>query len=243
MKPELSIVIAAYNEEANIVPLYELIREMLEETKIIGEAIWVDDGSTDGTADAVKTLAELDSRVRYIGLSQNQGQSAALLAGIQAANGHILAFLDADLQNHPGDIPLLIAKLREGYEMVCGWRKKRKDHYISYTLPSRVGNVLIRMLFKQQIHDLGCGLKVCRAYTVKNLRYFRNIHRYLPIVLGYSGAKIGEVVVRHYPRIHGQSKYSFLKAFRVIRELLYLRFVYKHSPIVRPENLPLPLQP
>ena len=225
--PFLSIICPAYNEGENITRLYSELKMVLEHLPHSYEILMVDDGSTDDTRQQLKALAARGEQLMGIFLTENRGQSFAMKAGIDQAQGELLIFLDADLQNVPADIPRLLQELEKGYELVCGWRTSRKDALFSTTLPSQIGNWLIRKLFGLKLHDTGCTLKVVKAEWVKNISYFKNFHRYIPVMLSFEGARMTEIPVQHRPRIHGSSKYSIWKVFGVVKELIYLRFFYK----------------
>ena len=224
--PQLSIICPAYNESENIHQLYEELMEVLESLTVPFELILVDDGSTDDTKAQIVRLMNTDKQVKGFFLGQNRGQSFAMKRGIDQAKGDILVFIDADLQNVPADIPSLLKKMEEGYDLVCGWRKTRQDSLITTTLPSKMGNWLIRSLFGVPLHDTGCTLKAVKAPFAKEIKYFNNFHRYIPVILSQKGARMSEVVVQHRPRIHGQSKYSVFKVTGVLKELFYLKFFY-----------------
>ncbi len=229
----LSVVIPAYNEEQNVLILYEKLKKVLDSLGEDYEIIFVDDGSTDGTYQRLKQLAEKDSRLKVIRFKRNYGQTAAMSAGFEHAKGDVIITLDADLQNDPEDIPLLLEKLKEGYHVVSGWRKDRKDPFLSRRLPSMVANWLISKITGVHLHDYGCTLKAYRAEVVKDLELFGDMHRFLPALTKRRGAKITEVVVRHHPRMFGRSKYGIGRTVRVLLDIMLVKFLneYINKPL------------
>jgi len=229
----LSVVIPAYNEEENVPILYEKLKKVLDGLGQDYEIIFVDDGSTDGTYQRLKQLAEKDSRLKVIRFKRNYGQTAAMSAGFEHAKGDVIITLDADLQNDPEDIPLLLEKLKEGYHVVSGWRKDRKDPFLSRKLPSMVANWLISKITGVHLHDYGCTLKAYRAEVVKDLELFGDMHRFLPALTKRRGAKITEVVVRHHPRMFGKSKYGIGRTVRVLLDIMLVKFLneYINKPL------------
>jgi glycosyltransferase involved in cell wall biosynthesis len=229
----LSVVIPAYNEEENIPILYEKLKKVLDSLGEDYEIIFVDDGSTDGTYQRLKQLAEKDSRLKVIRFKRNYGQTAAMSAGFEHAKGDVIITLDADLQNDPEDIPLLLEKLEEGYHVVSGWRKDRKDPFLSRKLPSMIANWLISKITGVHLHDYGCTLKAYRAEVVKDLELFGDMHRFLPALTKRRGAKITEVVVRHHPRMFGKSKYGIGRTVRVLLDIMLVKFLneYINKPL------------
>lgn len=229
----LSVVIPAYNEEENVPILYEKLKKVLDSLGEDYEIIFVDDGSTDGTYQRLKQLAEKDSRLKVIRFKRNYGQTAAMSAGFEHAKGDVIITLDADLQNDPEDIPLLLEKLEEGYHVVSGWRKDRKDPFLSRRLPSMIANWLISKITSVHLHDYGCTLKAYRAEVVKDLELFGDMHRFLPALTKRRGAKITEVVVRHHPRMFGRSKYGIGRTVRVLLDIMLVKFLneYINKPL------------
>ncbi len=229
----LSVVIPAYNEEENVPILYEKLKKVLDGLGQDYEIIFVDDGSTDGTYQRLKQLAEKDSRLKVIRFKRNYGQTAAMSAGFEHAKGNVIITLDADLQNDPEDIPILLEKLEEGYHVVSGWRKDRKDPFLSRKLPSMVANWLISKITGVHLHDYGCTLKAYRAEVVKDLELFGDMHRFLPALTKRGGAKITEVVVRHHPRMFGRSKYGIGRTVRVLLDIMLVKFLneYINKPL------------
>lgn len=229
----LSVVIPAYNEEENVPILYEKLKKVLDSLGEDYEIIFVDDGSTDGTYQRLKQLAEKDSRLKVIKFKRNYGQTAAMSAGFEHAKGDVIITLDADLQNDPEDIPILLEKLKEGYHVVSGWRKDRKDPFLSRRLPSMVANWLISKITGVHLHDYGCTLKAYRAEMVKDLELFGDMHRFLPALTKRRGAKITEVMVRHHPRMFGKSKYGIGRTVRVLLDIMLVKFLneYINKPL------------
>jgi len=229
----LSVVIPAYNEEENVPILYEKLKKVLDGLGQDYEIIFVDDGSTDGTYQRLKQLAEKDSKLKIIRFKRNYGQTAAMFASFEHAKGDVIITLDADLQNDPEDIPPLLEKLEEGYHVVSGWRKDRKDPFLSRRLPSMVANWLISKITGVHLHDYGCTLKAYRAEVVKDLELFGDMHRFLPALTKRRGAKITEVVVRHHPRMFGRSKYGIGRTVRVLLDIMLVKFLneYINKPL------------
>lgn len=222
---ELSIVITVLNEEDNIELLTKQIRESLRNFN--HETIWVDDGSTDNTVDNIKRSG--DENTKLISLTRNFGQTAAMSAGIDMAEGEYIVTLDGDLQNNPSDIPMMLEKLkREGWDVVTGFRKKRKDGLLLRKIPSKVANWLIRMLTGVAVRDFGCSLKVFKSSYAKNLGLFGELHRFIPVLLAMEGAKITDVEVSHFPRIYGRSKYGLGRTVRVMSDLFLMMCFQKY---------------
>ncbi|QWK19702.1 MAG: glycosyltransferase family 2 protein [Hydrogenobacter thermophilus] len=221
----ISVVIPAYNEKDSIPILYEKLTKVLEDDY---EIIFVDDGSDDGTFEVLQKIADKDSRVKVIRFRRNYGQTAAMYAGFQHAKGEIIITMDADLQNDPEDIPALIRKLEEGYDLVSGWRKDRKDPFFSRRLPSMIANWIISKVTGVELHDYGCTLKAYRAEILKELELYGDMHRFLPALTKRHGAKITEVVVRHHPRLYGRSKYGLGRTIRVILDILLVKFLNEY---------------
>ncbi len=230
---KLSIVIPVYNEEENIPKLYEELKEVLEKLGKDYEIIFIDDGSTDRTYEILKEIASKDKRVKVIRFRRNYGQTAAMYAGFQYAEGDVIITMDGDLQNDPRDIPKLLEKIEEGYDIVSGWRKNRKDKFLTRILPSKIANWLISKVTGVKLHDYGCTLKAYRKEVAKNYRLYGDMHRFLPAVAKSFGAKITEVVVNHRPRIYGRSKYGIGRTIRVILDILLVKFLndYLNKPM------------
>ncbi|MEM4254061.1 MAG: glycosyltransferase family 2 protein [Candidatus Woesearchaeota archaeon] len=220
---EYSVVLPVYNEEGNINPLYAELTPVMHSLGNPYEIIFVDDGSTDHTFSVLRSLAQRDKRVRIVKFRRNFGQTAALDAGIKQSKGKILITLDADLQNDPKDIPRLLEKMKEGYDVVSGWRAKRKDAF-SKKVFSKLANRLRRWLTGESIHDAGCTLKVYKRECFDNLTLYGEMHRYITTVLKYRGFKIGELSVNHRPRKFGKTKYNFKRIFKGFFDLLFIKF-------------------
>jgi len=220
----LSIVVPVKDERENVDPLYRQVKDVLRES-FAWEVVYVDDGSTDGTFDELNRLAALDTRVKVVRLRRNFGQAAAMQAGIDAASGELVATMDGDLQNDPADIPLLVAKLDEGYDMVLGERAKRQDKVLLRKIPSKIANALIRKVTKLPFRDFGCTIRVLKADLARNLRIYGEMHRFIPVLASNIGARMAQIPVRHHPRRAGQSKYGFGRTGRVLLDLLTIRFM------------------
>jgi len=223
---KLSLVVPMMNEEDNVAPLFEAVRKALE--GIDYEFILVDDGSTDTTVEKMKALA--DERTKLIILNHNSGQTHAMAAGIEAAQGELIATIDGDLQNDPSDIPLMIDKLEtEGWDVIAGRRLKRQDGMFLRKIPSKIANFIIRRSTGVYLKDYGCTLKVFKHDVAKNLGLYGELHRFIPILAKMYGAKIVEMDVKHHPRIHGESKYGLGRTFKVVSDLLFMLFLQKYK--------------
>jgi dolichol-phosphate mannosyltransferase len=207
--------------------LIEAIASTLSPTEINYELICVDDGSKDGSAELLKQLALTRPHLRAVLLRRNYGQTAAMAAGFKHARGRTIVTLDGDLQNDPADIPMLIAKLDEGYDLVTGWRKNRQDAALTRLLPSKIANWLIRQITGVHVHDYGCSLKVYRAELIADMNLYGELHRFLPALAFIEGARITELPVRHHARRHGSSKYGLGRTFRVVLDLFTIYFMKK----------------
>ena len=227
-EPDVSVVVPLKDEERNVIPLYEELVDVLEQSGIRHEIVLVDDGSLDATFDRAVELHHRDPRVRVIRFSRNFGQTAAFAAGFAAARGRYVITLDGDLQNDPGDIPRML-RLAPDYEVVCGWRRNRQDDLLTRKLPSVIANYLLGVVSGVRLHDNGCSLKVFRADIVKALRLRPGMHRYLPALASQLGARVTEVVVNHRPRRFGQSKYGLSRTFRVLADVVRLRTLMKQA--------------
>ncbi|MCS6876176.1 MAG: glycosyltransferase family 2 protein [Aquificaceae bacterium] len=227
-KPYLSVVIPAYNEEDNIPILYSKLKEALQKLGKDYEVIFVDDGSTDATWEKLLEISKKDESVKLIRFRKNYGQTAAMYAGFQHACGNVIVTLDADLQNDPEDIPKLIQKLEEGYDIVSGWRVNRKDAFLSRRLPSIIANKLISMVTGVNLHDYGCTLKAYRSEVVKKLELYGDMHRFLPALAKRIGARVTEIPVNHNPRIYGKSKYGIGRTIRVILDIFLVKFLNEY---------------
>ncbi len=219
MPPEISLVIPIFNEAPNIEALYGEITAALEPWGRTYEVLLIDDGSTDGSADLLAALPRRDPRVRIIRFRKNFGQTPAFSAGFAHARGRIIITSDGDLQNDPRDIPMLVARLEEGYDIVCGWRKDRKDTFVTRRIPSVIANRLISRATGVDLHDYGCSLKAFRSEVVKPLRLYGEMHRFIPAIAGDMGARIVEVEVHHRRRVNGISKYGLSRVVRVVLDL------------------------
>lgn len=233
VQPELSIFLPVYNEEPNLLPLHEKLDEALKTLGRSAEIIYVDDGSTDGSLDILRKLAQIDDRVRVVALKRNYGQTAAMAAGIDAARGKVLIPMDADLQNDPADIVRLLDKLDEGYDVVSGWRKNRQDKVITRKLPSMIANRLISWIGGVPLHDYGCTLKAYRLESLESVRLYGEMHRFIPILASWEGARVAELPVAHHPRTMGKSKYGLSRTFKVVFDLMTIKFMasYQTKPI------------
>lgn len=225
-QPEISVVIPIYNEVESLPTLVEAIATTLQATNLTYEIICADDGSQDGSTELLKQLAASRDDLRAVLLRRNYGQSAAMSAGFNYARGRAIVTLDGDLQNDPADIPLLLAKLNEGYDLVSGWRKDRKDN-ASRVLPSKIANWLIGRVTGVELHDYGCSLKAYRAELAADVNLYGELHRFLPALAFIEGARITEMPVRHYARKFGKSKYGLGRTFRVLMDLLTIAFIKK----------------
>lgn len=221
---EVSIVVPVYNERKSLEGVYESIAGVLSEQSRGFEIIFVDDGSTDGSFETLDSFASGDTRVRVIRLRRNFGQTAALRAGFDYSQGEIIVSMDADGQNDPADIPAMIEKMEEGYDLVNGWRSARRDNLITRKLPSRLGNSLIRLLTGVKLRDFGCTLKAYRREVIEELSLYGEMHRMSPVLAHLMGASITELPVCHHSRQSGRSKYSILRAVSVVMDLITLKF-------------------
>ena len=217
-KINISVVIPIYNEEENVALLYESITNVLSKLKQGYEIIMVDDGSKDKTLPILREIQKNDSHLRVIKFRGNFGQSAAMAAGFEAARGENVVAMDGDLQNDPKDIPMLLDKLDEGYDVVSGWRKNRKDKFLIRKVPSKIANRLICSVTGVELHDTGCSLKAFRKEVIKRISLYGELHRFIPALAKLEGAKITEVVVNHHARKYGVSKYNITRTFRVIMD-------------------------
>lgn len=224
----ISVVIPAYNEEENIPILYEKLKRVLENLGEDYEIIFVDDGSTDRTYEVLKEIAQRDKKVKVIRFRRNFGQTAALYAGFEHAKGDVIITMDADLQNDPEDIPRLLEKMKEGYDIVSGWRKERKDPFLSRKLPSMIANWIISKVTGVYLHDYGCTLKAYKAEVAKSFRLYGDMHRFLPALAKRFGAKITELPVKHHPRLYGKSKYGIGRTIRVILDIFLVKFLNEY---------------
>jgi glycosyltransferase involved in cell wall biosynthesis len=229
---DISIVIPVYNEVESIPHLAGRIREAMSGQSYSYECVWVDDGSQDGSQSQIELVTNQDPHARAIYFRRNFGQTAALKAGFDHANGKIIVTLDADLQNDPQDIPMLITKIEEGYDLVSGWRKNRQDSWIR-NFPSHLANFVISKVTGVYMHDSGCTLKAYRREVIEDLNLYGEMHRFIPALASWRGIRMVEVPVRHHARAHGQSKYGLSRTFRVVLDLITVKFLlsYSSSPI------------
>lgn len=225
VKPILSVVIPVYNEVGNLPRLNASLLGVLKTLERPYEVIYVDDGSVDETFSLLRTLSAQSPSIRVIRLRRNFGQTAAMSAGFDHAKGKIIVAMDGDLQNDPTDIPKLLARLEEGYDVVNGWRKDRKDKLLSRRIPSMIANFLIGITTGIRLHDYGCSLKAYRAEVIKNVPLYGELHRFIPALASIYGAKITEVPVTHHPRLSGKSKYTLSRTYRVLMDLLTVTFL------------------
>jgi glycosyltransferase involved in cell wall biosynthesis len=233
--PDLSVVVPLYNEEASL-PF--LVNQLLEALRPLGrsfELVLVDDGSRDGTPELLRNLAASVPELVAVILRRNYGQTAAMAAGFDASHGAVIVTLDGDLQNDPADIPLLLASLEEGYDLVSGWRHERQDAALSRLLPSLIANRLIARVTGVKLHDYGCSLKAYRREVVTDMNLYGELHRFLPALAYIEGARIGEVKVNHHPRRYGKSKYGIDRTFRVLMDLLTVWFMKRF--VTRPMHV------
>jgi len=227
---ELSIVVPVFNEEKNLPFLYEAILEAMKGYSKSWEIVFVDDGSSDTSLQVLETLADKNPQhVRVVALRRNFGQTAAIAAGIDHSPGNIIVMLDADMQNDPADIPMMLNKLDEGYDLVSGWRKDRKDTFINRTLPSKLANGLISRVTGVHLHDYGCTLKAYRREVITGFRLYGEMHRFIPVYANRFGAKIIEVPVHHHPRKFGKTKYGLERTVKVLLDLFTVKFLISYS--------------
>jgi glycosyltransferase involved in cell wall biosynthesis len=230
----LSVVAPLYNEDENLLLLHQSLTEALKNIPYPWEVILVDDGSKDKSFEVLESLACADpEHVRVLRLRRNFGQTAAIAAGIDHAEGEIIILIDADMQNDPADIPMMLAKIDEGYDVVSGWRKKRKDKYITRTLPSNMANWLISTVTGVRLHDYGCTLKAYRREVLTGFRLYGEMHRFIPVYAHTVGARITEVQVNHHPRRYGKAKYGLERTAKVLLDLFTVKFLssYGSKPI------------
>ena len=229
----LTIIIPVFNERENIELLNNKLSEVLDSMKIDYEVIWVNDGSDDGSAEKLNQVAEANNHMKVIHFRKNFGQTAAIMAGIKYSSREIIIPMDADLQNDPADIPRLLEKLEEGYDVCSGWRKERKDNPVKRTLPSMMANKMISWVSGVKLHDYGCTLKAYRRDVVESIKLYGEMHRFIPIYASWEGAKVTEIPVSHHPRQFGKSKYGLNRTFKVILDLMVVKFYgsYFQKPI------------
>ena len=226
--PEISVVVPLLNEQDNIGPLYEQITQALTDVYEY-EIIFVDDGSSDNSFDILAKLQKTDAGIRAICFRKNFGQTAALSAGFAHARGKVIVAIDADLQNDPADIPKMITKLDEGFDVVSGWRRKRHDNAITRLLPSKIANWLISRITGVKLHDYGCTLKVYRREVLEETKLYGEMHRFIPALASWSGARIAEMLVNHRPRTAGTAKYGLGRTLKVVLDLITVKFLGSFS--------------
>jgi glycosyltransferase involved in cell wall biosynthesis len=224
-RPRLSIIVPFYNEEESIGPLHAAIVAAVEPLHVPFEMVLVDDGSRDGTLARAAKIAHSDPRVRVIQFRRNYGQTPAMAAGIEYANGEILVTMDGDLQNDPADIGEFLAKMDEGFDIVVGWRHQRQDKLISRKIPSRIANWLIGKITGVPIKDNGCSLKAYRASLIKEIPLYSEMHRFIPAMASIAGPRIAEIKVRHHARQFGSSKYGISRVYKVLLDLMVIKTV------------------
>jgi glycosyltransferase involved in cell wall biosynthesis len=231
--PEISVLVPIFNEEDSLPTLYEKLVQALDSLGRSWEAILVDDGSKDKSWELLEAMAARDKRIHCVRFVRNFGQTAALAAGIDYANGDIIIPMDADLQNDPVDITRLLAKLDEGFDVVSGWRKDRQDEYFTRLIPSWSANKIISVISGVRLHDYGCSLKAYRREVIKDVRLYGEMHRFVPIYASWMGAKVTEIPVTHHARQFGVSKYGLSRTFKVVLDLILVKFLssYATKPI------------
>ena len=228
--PNLSLIVPVYNEEKNLPILIEAIQKALTPLPYSWEVVLVDDGSEDSSLQVLTELAEkAPDRLRVLSFRRNFGQTAAIAAGLDYARGEIIVLLDADMQNDPADIPMLLERLDEGYDLVSGWRKKRQDTYLTRTLPSNLANMLISRVTGVPLHDYGCTLKAYRREVLEGFRLYGEMHRFIPVFANSVGARIAEVQVTHHPRKFGRAKYGLERTLKVVLDLFTVKFLVSYS--------------
>jgi glycosyltransferase involved in cell wall biosynthesis len=230
---EISVFLPVYNEEPNLRPLHDKLDKALSVLNRSAEIIYVDDGSTDRSLEILREIAASDPRVRVVALKRNYGQTAAMAAGIDAAKGTVLVPMDADLQNDPADIRRLLDKLDEGFDVVSGWRKNRKDKLVTRKIPSMIANRLISWIGGVPLHDYGCSLKAYRRESLQDVRLYGEMHRFIPIYASWAGARVSEIPVEHHPRTMGKSKYGLSRTVKVVFDLMTIKFMasYQTKPL------------
>lgn len=225
----ISIVIPVLNEEKNVFPLYDRLMSALRKIGKGYEVIFIDDGSVDGTLNQLKMISQRDPHIKVLSFSRNFGQTAALSAGIDFSKGEIIIPMDGDLQNDPEDVLDLLKKIEEGYDVVSGWRRSRKDSLFKRRFPSVIANKIISFIGGVHLHDYGCTLKAYRREILKNIRLYGEMHRFIPIYAHWIGARVAEIPVRHHPRSSGSSKYGMNRIFKVILDLMVVKFLLSYS--------------
>ena len=225
----ISVLIPVFNEGENISPLYEEVTSVLRQIDRDYEVIFINDGSSDDTLTQLKVISQKDSNIKVVSLSRNFGQTAALTAGIDFSKGKIIVPMDGDLQNDPKDILALLQKIEEGFDVVSGWRKSRKDSFLTRRFPSIAANKIISLIGGVHLHDYGCTLKAYRRDVLKNIRLYGEMHRFIPIYAQWMGAQVSEIPVRHHARKFGSSKYGMSRVVKVILDLMVVKFLVSYS--------------
>lgn len=231
---KLSIVVPLYNEEESLIPLANEIKKVIGSLNILSEIIFVDDGSTDNSLNILKEICSKDKRFKFCSFRKNYGKSAALQVGFKHASGDIIVTMDADLQDDPSEIPNLINKLNEEYDLVSGWKKHRKDPFIKRT-SSKFFNFVTRIITGIKIHDFNCGLKAYKKEVVNNIKVYGELHRYMPVLADWQGFKISEIIVKHHPRRYGKTKFGISRFFKGFIDLITVIFTTRY--IKRPMHL------
>lgn len=228
-KPYLSVVLPVYNEEESLDLQYKAVISALKKLNRTYEIIFTDDGSTDRSAEILRAIAKSDKNVKVIFFRRNFGQTAAMAAGIDFSKGEVIVFMDSDLQNEPEDIVKLLQKIEEGYDVVSGWRSNRQDRWLSRKLPSKIANRLISRVTGVPLHDLGCSLKAYRGDVLRQVNLYGEMHRFIPVHASWIGARITEIPVGHHARQFGKSKYGIKRTFKVILDLITVKFMGSYS--------------
>lgn len=234
-RASLSVIIPLFNEEENVEPLCADLGKVLQEVARPFEILLIDDGSHDRTPEVAQRIAQADKRIKLITLMRNFGQTAAVMAGIDHATGDIIITMDGDQQNDPHDIPLLLAKLDEGFDVVSGWRQQRRDRGLTRRLPSIIANRLISWISNVHLRDYGCTLKAYRREIIKGVKLYGEMHRFVPIYCTWQGGKVAELPVRHNPRIHGKSNYGLERVLKVALDIIVVTFLDRYG--TRPIHL------
>jgi len=227
--PYLSVVLPVYNEEESIDLQYKAVLDAVKKLNRTYEIIFVNDGSTDKSSDILQLIAKKDKNVKVVLFRRNFGQTAAMAAGIDHSKGEVIVFMDSDLQNEPEDIGRLLEKIDEGYDVVSGWRNKRQDKWLSRKLPSKIANWLISKVTDVPLHDLGCSLKAYRGEILRQVNLYGEMHRFIPVHASWIGARITEIPVGHHARQYGQSKYGIKRTFKVVLDLITVKFMGSYS--------------
>ncbi len=226
---DITITVPLYNEAENIPILYQRVRDAMESLGRSWELVLVNDGSKDGSTAVLDGIAANDERVTVVHFKRNFGQTAAFMAGLDYARGEVIVPMDGDLQNDPADIGKLLAKLDEGFDVVSGWRKDRKDNAMKRNLPSRVANTIISRVSGVPLHDYGCSLKAYRRDVLEGVKLYGEMHRFVPIYASWNGARVTEMEVTHHPRLYGESKYGLERIIKVVLDLLVVKFLFRYS--------------